>query len=127
MRSRGSPVLLAVEAIASRIIVLRGERVLLDADLATLYAVTTKALNQAVKRNAGRFPSDFAFQLTAEEAANLRSQIVTSNPQVPDPKGDNANRSQIVTASQKHRDVWMKWKPDTIGNSSPSSTPSGNS
>jgi hypothetical protein len=68
-------------------------------------AVTTKALNQAVKRNAGRFPSDFAFQLTAEEAANLRSQIVTSNPQVPDPKGDNANRSQIVTASQKHRDL----------------------
>jgi hypothetical protein len=105
MRSWGSPVLLAVEAIASRIIVLRGERVLLDADLATLYAVTTKALNQAVKRNAGRFPSDFAFQLTAEEAANLRSQIVTSNPQVPDPKGDNANRSQIVTASQKHRDL----------------------
>ena len=57
MRSRGSPVLLAVEAIASRIIVLRGERVLLDADLATLYAVTTKALNQAVKRTPGAFPA----------------------------------------------------------------------
>jgi len=67
--------LLAVEAIASRIFVLRGERVLLDADLATLYAVTTKALNQAVKRNAGRFPSDFAFQLSAEEVADLKSQI----------------------------------------------------
>lgn len=104
MRSRGSPVLLAVEAIASRIIVLRGERLLLDADLATLYAVTTKALNQAVKRNAGRFPSDFAFQLTAEEAARLRSRIVTSSPQGPAPEGGNTNRSQIVTASQKHRD-----------------------
>jgi len=75
MHSRGSPALLAVEAIASRIFVLRGERVLLDADLATLYAVTTKALNQAVKRNAGRFPSDFAFQLSAEEVADLKSQI----------------------------------------------------
>jgi hypothetical protein len=104
MRSRESPAPLAVEAIASRIFVLRGERVLLDADLATLYAVTTKALNQAVKRNARRFPGDFAFQLTAQEVANLKSQIVISSLQVPDLEGDSTNRSQIVTASQKHRD-----------------------
>ena len=66
---------MAIEAIAIRIITLRGERVLLDADLAALYGVTTKALNQAVKRNSARFPADFAFQLNAEEAANLRSQF----------------------------------------------------
>jgi len=89
---------------SSRIIVLWGERVLLDADLAALYDVTTKALNQAVKRNAGRFPTDFAFQLTAEEAANLKSQFVTSSSQVSDLKTEVSNRSQIVTGSQRHRD-----------------------
>jgi hypothetical protein len=59
----------------------RGRRIILDVDLARLYGVTTKALNQAVKRNTDRFPDDFAFQLSATE-----------------------NRSQIVTGSQKHRD-----------------------
>lgn len=59
--------------------VVRGHRVMLDADLALLYGVTTKAFNQAVKRNAKRFPADFRFRLTAAEAAGLRSQIVTSN------------------------------------------------
>ena len=56
----------------------RGERVLLDADLAALYGVTTADLNQAVKRNLARFPSDFMFRLTEEEARALRSQIVIS-------------------------------------------------
>src|SRR5439155_14618760 len=56
----------------------RGQRVLLDEDLARLYGVTTAALNQAVKRNAGRFPSDFAFQLSQEEFTGLISQIVIS-------------------------------------------------
>ncbi len=51
---------------------------MLDADLAELYGVTTKALNQALKRNAERFPEDFAFRITIEEAANLKSQFVTS-------------------------------------------------
>lgn len=74
MRTRGSPALLAVEAIASRIIVMRGERVLLDADLAVLYDVTTKALNQAIKRNSGRFPEDFVFRLTPEE----KTEVVTN-------------------------------------------------
>lgn len=67
----------AVEQIESRILVIRGQKVMLDASLAGLYEVTTKALNQAVKRNLGRFPGDFMFQLTAGEAALLRSQIVT--------------------------------------------------
>ncbi len=57
----------------------RGHRVMLDADLAVLYGVTTGALNQAVKRNAERFPGDFMFRLTAEEGAYLKSQIVISN------------------------------------------------
>jgi hypothetical protein len=61
------------------ILTLRGQRVILDADLAALYEVSTKALNQAVKRNADRFPSEFAFQLAAKELAILRSQTVTSS------------------------------------------------
>ena len=66
------------ERIEKIILTVRGQRVMMDADLATLYGVTTKALNQAVKRNLARFPRDFMFQLTDEEAAALRSQIVTS-------------------------------------------------
>jgi hypothetical protein len=68
-----------VEHITRRILLVRGEKVLLDEDLAVLYGVGTKVLIQAVKRNAERFPSDFMFQLTQEEWVNLRSQIVTSN------------------------------------------------
>ena len=65
--------------IGSRILTLREQRVMLDADLAELYCVATKVLVQAVKRNLGRFPEDFMFQLSAEEFANLRSQTVTSS------------------------------------------------
>lgn len=68
------------ERIARAILILRGQRVILDSDLATLYGVKTKALNQAVTRNIERFPSDFMFQLTEEEGALLRSQIVTIKP-----------------------------------------------
>lgn len=75
-----------------------------DADLADVYGVTTKALNQAVKRNRERFPDDFAFQLNATEAGHLRSQIATSSIRSPDLKVDSAHRSQFVTGSQKHRD-----------------------
>jgi len=56
---------------------IRGQKVMIDSDLADLYGVELKAMNQAVKRNIERFPADFMFQLTAEEWANLRSQIVT--------------------------------------------------
>jgi hypothetical protein len=65
-----------MERVENRILTIRGHRVILDADLAELYGVTTGALNQAVKRNAGRFPGDFMFQLSQEEADSLRSQIV---------------------------------------------------
>jgi len=68
---------LQVAQIASAIVVVRGHRVLLDEDLARLYGVETKVLNQAVRRNAARFPEDFIFQLSAEEHAGLRSQFVT--------------------------------------------------
>ena len=57
----------------------RGRRIILDVDLAKIYGVTTKRLNEAVKRNPNRFPSDFAFQLARQEVANLRSQIATSS------------------------------------------------
>lgn len=63
-----------LELIASRILSLRGQKVMIDADLAELYGVTTKALNQAVKRNLARFPDDFMFQLTAEE----KQEVVTN-------------------------------------------------
>jgi hypothetical protein len=68
-----------IDQIQTRIIVLRGHRILLDADLAAFYGVSTRVLNQAVRRNADRFPSDFRFQLTDEEVANLKSQFVTSS------------------------------------------------
>ena len=61
-----------------RIRAVRGFQVIVDSDLAKIYGVPTKALNQAVRRNLGRFPADFAFQLTHEEMVILRSQIVTS-------------------------------------------------
>ena len=64
--------------VEQRILLLRGERVMLDADLAELYGVETRALTQAVKRNRRRFPDDFMFQLTPDEAALLRSQTVIS-------------------------------------------------
>lgn len=65
--------------IENKIYIIRGQRVMLDADLALLYGVETKVLNQAMKRNIERFPNDFMFQLTVEEVSNLKSQIVTSS------------------------------------------------
>lgn len=65
--------------IANHIYAVRGQRVMLDRDLAELYGVPTRTLNQAVKRNRSRFPADFMFQLTAGEVRSLRSQIVISN------------------------------------------------
>lgn len=67
------------EALAGRIVVIRGQRVLLDSDLAALYGVETRVFNQAVTRNLRRFPQDFMFQLTEEEFKNLISQSVTSS------------------------------------------------
>ncbi|MGD1018788.1 MAG: ORF6N domain-containing protein [Verrucomicrobiia bacterium] len=68
-----------VERIEQLIYLIRGQKVMLDSDLAEIYGVTTKRLNEQVGRNADRFPSDFAFLLTRQEVANLRSQIATSS------------------------------------------------
>jgi len=62
------------------ILTLRGQRVILDADLAALYGVPTEALNQAVKRNQERFPESFQFEVSAEEMESMRSQTVTASP-----------------------------------------------
>ena len=74
--------LISIEKIEKAIYVIRGEKVMLDRDLAELYQVQTKALNQAVRRNSDRFPSDFMFQLSEKEVAELnRSQFVTGSTQ----------------------------------------------
>lgn len=80
-----------IKSIQNRIYELRGERVMLDFDLAALYEVPTKVLNQAVKRNIKRFPEDFMFQLSSFEWQTMRSQFVTAS------ESQNGLRSQIVT------------------------------
>lgn len=77
--------LVPLERIEDRILLIRGQKVMIDADLAELYGVPTKRLNEQVKRNAERFPEDFVFRLTTQEVEAL-------------------NRSQFATGSQKHRD-----------------------
>lgn len=72
------PDLVSTEIIAERILIIRGKRVMLDTDLAMLYEVKTKRLNEQVTRNQKRFPEDFMFQLTSEETNFLRSQNATS-------------------------------------------------
>jgi ORF6N domain-containing protein len=90
--------LIPVEQIDSMIRTVRGVRIILDRDLAKIYGVPTKAFNQAVKRNRQRFPEDFMFRLTQEEASVLwasRSQTVTSS------RPTNSLRSQTVTSNQR--------------------------
>lgn len=79
-----------IKSIQNRIYEIRGERVMLDRHLAALYEVDTKVLNQAVKRNMKRFPTDFMFQLTKDEFESIRLQIEAS-------EGINPSRSRIVT------------------------------
>jgi hypothetical protein len=88
-----------IRSIQNRIYEIRGDRVMLDFDLADLYEVPTKALNQAVKRNIKRFPKDFMFRLTLVEWKNIRSQIVTGYGT------SNSLGSQNVTASQSRRNT----------------------
>ena len=89
--------------VESLILSIRDQKMIIDADLAELYGVATKALNQAVKRNADRFPGDFAFQLTTGELNLLRSQIVTSKPQSSPVQYDGALRSQFATSKRGGR------------------------
>jgi hypothetical protein len=89
--------------ISSLIFNLRGQKVILDTDLAELYGVPTKRLNEQVKRNAGRFPQDFMFQLTARELANLKSKFATSSLEVAQMERLVPNWSQFATSSKSHR------------------------
>ena len=84
------------ENIATLIYFLRGEKVMLDSDLAELYGVEARVLNQAVKRNINRFPSDFMIQLNEKEFETLKGQFLSSHRQ-------STNSSQIVMSSRKHR------------------------
>jgi hypothetical protein len=77
--SKDKNLIIQSEFIERRIFIIRGRKVMIDDDLAELYQIPTKRLNQAVKRNSSRFPEDFMFQLTREESQNLRSQFVTSS------------------------------------------------
>ena len=95
--------IIPIERIAQAVRWVRGEKVLLDFDLAALYGVAAKTLNQAVKRNATRFPEDFMFQLSAEETRFLRSQFVTAKSQTVDNQFILPKWSQFVTSSRKHR------------------------
>ncbi|MBA2330447.1 MAG: ORF6N domain-containing protein [Flavisolibacter sp.] len=88
-----------IQCIQNRIYEIRGERVMLDFDLAALYEVATKVLNQAVKRNIKRFPKDFMFRLTLTEWQSIRSQTVTAY------ESKNSLGSQNVTASQSRRNT----------------------
>jgi hypothetical protein len=89
--------------IESLILNIRNQKVILDADLAELYDVPTKRLNEQVKRNANRFPEDFIFQLTALEWRNLKSRIATSSLETPHPEDVVPNWSQFATSSKRHR------------------------
>lgn len=100
--------LIPVRRIEQKILLLRGEKVMLDSDLAELYGVETKALNQAVKRNLERFPLDFMFQLSSEESRLvIRSRFVTSYPQNAAFSSETGEdmRSQTVTTSASRRRV----------------------
>jgi protein-arginine kinase activator protein McsA len=89
--------------IAQSIYLLRGQKVILDFDLAQLCGVAAKVLNQAVKRNRKRFPGDFMFRLTASETAHLRSDSATAAEQPVGNQQLSRNWSQFVTSSRKHR------------------------
>jgi hypothetical protein len=93
------------EPLEPLIFTIRGHRVLLDADLARLYAVTTKRFNEAFKRNRQRFPADFAFELTTAEFNVLRSQFATGSKQAPDSSEEKLNWSQFATSSSRRRGV----------------------
>jgi len=90
-----------IQVIQQKIFEIRGQKVMLDFDLAELYEVETKVFNQAVKRNIDSFPEEFMFRLTGEEWQHMRSQFVTSYAQEAD--SQKMNWSQIVTGSQKRR------------------------
>ena len=101
--------IIPVERIASSVYLFRGQKVLLDFDLAALYGVATKVLNQAVRRNRERLPSDFMFQLTAEEFASLKARFASGTAQGAGNQRVRSNWSQFVTSSRRYRG--KKYRP----------------
>ncbi len=93
------------ERIVNKIYIIREQKVMLDYDLAVLYEVETKRLNEQVKRNLDRFPRDFMFRLTSKEWLTMRSQFATASAQSDDNQNNKTMRSQIVTASSQIVDV----------------------
>ena len=93
------------ETIIRKIYMLRGQKVMLDFDIAALYEVATKVLNQSIKRNIERFPEDFMFRLTLKEWEAMRSQFVTASSEAIEKQQDGDMRSQTETASQKKRNI----------------------
>ena len=102
-----------ITTIQNKIHVIRGQRVMLDFDLAQMYGVETKRLNEQVKRNIERFPEDFMFQLTKGEFEILRSQIATAN--VVENEGDIVLRSQIATAKQTSKQRFTPYAFTELG------------
>jgi len=105
------------EIIENKVYIIRGQRVMLDKDLAWLYEVETKRLNEAVKRNPERFPEDFMFQLTKDEYENLISQIAISNEdsflrfQIGTSKQDKFLRSQFATSKKEETRGGQRYLP----------------
>jgi hypothetical protein len=97
---------LSNEQLEPSIFTIRGHRVVLDSDLARIYGVTTKAFIQAFKRNHHRFPSDFSFQITAAEFADLRSQFVTSSSQAIDSLGHNSSHFAMSSHGGRRHLPW---------------------
>jgi len=95
MAKRGNELMIPDELVINKIYHVRGQKVMFDFDLAELYGVETRSLNQSVKRNDSRFPGDFMFRLSKKEWESLRSQIVISS--------GKSNSSQFVMSSKKHR------------------------
>src|SRR5207244_13247251 len=89
-----------IDNVERAIYLIRGQRIILDSDLAAIYQVTTKRLNQQFTRNRKRFPVDFAFQLTAEEFTNLKSQIATSS---------SGLRLQFATSNRRGGRRYLPW------------------
>ena len=99
------PDILLLPRIEHQILVIRGQKVMVDADLAELYGVETKRFNEAIKRNAARFPVDFMFQLTSDESESLRSQIATLNKDTSAKTGRGQHRKYLPYVFTEHGSI----------------------
>ena len=104
------PTAISPESIEQHIRLIRGQKVILDHDLAALYSVRTSRFNEAVGRNADRFPADFRFQLTLGEMAKIMAEAAVQDTEIIENKVFKSNSSQIATSSRRHRGVaYIPW------------------